>query len=124
MTLAIHSLTAQVTVELDIFSGMPNPTWDLGSVEAETFAQKLAALPPNEVQELIANLGYRGLIVRYMGGSNAQVVHIQNGIAHIWNGASRGFASDQQRALERWLLTTGRRYLTNEIFEIVDRELS
>ena len=54
-------------VELDIFSGMPNPTWVL-SKRQETTLYELLSAEPNQIS-LVTNderfgLGYRGLIVR------------------------------------------------------------
>lgn len=55
-------------VELDIFSGMPNPTWVL-SQHQETELYELLSAEPNQISRAtILNkrfgLGYRGLIVR------------------------------------------------------------
>src|SRR5260370_38096259 len=55
-------------VELDIFSGMPNPTWVLSKRQETTLYERLNA-DPNQLSPLTAKgkrfgLGYRGLIVR------------------------------------------------------------
>jgi hypothetical protein len=55
-------------VELDIFSGMPNPTWVLSRRQEETLYEMLRA-EPSQISGLTASdkrlgLGYRGLIVR------------------------------------------------------------
>ena len=55
-------------VELDIFSGMPNPTWVLSKRQEKTLYELLSA-EPNQISPVtILNkrfgLGYRGLIVR------------------------------------------------------------
>ena len=57
-------MPARVEVELDIFSGMPNPTWVLTDAEADSFVKQLAAAPPGPATELSGNLGYRGFIVQ------------------------------------------------------------
>jgi hypothetical protein len=110
-------------VELDIFSGMPNPTWTLTNAEADELVQQLAALPRTSPSELSGNLGYRGFVVRLTRGADTELIRIQTGIVHISKGATDLYASDADRALERWLLNTGRPHLKGEIVEIVEREV-
>src|SRR5882757_637780 len=55
-------------VELDIFSGMPNPTWVL-SKRQEAILYELLRAEPDQISRVTAldkrfGLGYRGLIVR------------------------------------------------------------
>ena len=40
-------MPVHVEVELDIFSGMPNPTWVLTNAEADSFVKQLAAVSQN-----------------------------------------------------------------------------
>lgn len=55
-------------VELDVFSGMPNPTWVLSKRQEATLAEMLSAAPaqisPVTTPSEPFGLGYRGLIVR------------------------------------------------------------
>lgn len=55
-------------VELDIFSGMPNPTWMLAESQEKTLLELLRADPaqisPLETRSQRLGLGYRGVIVR------------------------------------------------------------
>ncbi len=55
-------------VELDIFSGMPNPTWILSKRQEQTLYELLSAEPsqisPVPILSKQFGLGYRGLIVR------------------------------------------------------------
>ena len=55
-------------VELDVFSGMPNPTWHLSTGQEKALYEQLRA-DPNQMSSVTASeqrfgLGYRGLIVR------------------------------------------------------------
>jgi hypothetical protein len=109
-------------VELDIFSGMPNPTWTLTNAEADSFVKQLDALRRASARELSGNLGYRGFIVQCTQGANTQLIRIQNGTVHISKGGMNVYAYDEDRELERWLLNTGRPHLKNELFQIVERE--
>ena len=123
MTGSNESMAVHCETELDIFSGVPNPTWSLTDAEADRFLQRLAAAPPGPVTELSGNLGYRGLIVQVTHGADTQVIHIQNDAIHISKGATKTYARDGNRELERWLLGTGKPYLKDEIFQTVQREI-
>jgi hypothetical protein len=110
-------------VELDIFSGVPNPAWSLTVAESENFVKQLSALAQTPARELAGNLGYRGFIVQYSQGADMQLVRVQNGITHISRGTTNLYVRDQDRRLERWLLNTGKPHLKEELFQIADREL-
>jgi hypothetical protein len=116
-------MPARCEVQLDIFSGMPNPTWILTNAEADSFEKQLAALPRTPARELSGKLGYRGFIVQCTQANNVQLIRIQNGAIHISKGATNVYVSDKDRELERWLLNTGRPHLKNEIFQIAERDL-
>jgi hypothetical protein len=115
-------MSARVEVELDIFSGMPNPTWVLSNDEADSFLKQLAAKPRTSARELSGNLGYRGFIVQGTQGAVTQLVRVQNGAVQISEGATTVYARDENRDLERWLLQTGKPHLKNELFQIAERE--
>lgn len=115
-------MSARVEVELDIFSGMPNPTWVLMNDEADSFLKQLAAEPRTAARKLSGNLGYRGFIVHVTQGANTQLMRVQNGTVHISQGATTVYAHDENSELERWLLKTGKPHLKNELFQIAERE--
>jgi len=116
------STPARCEVELDIFSGMPNPTWSLTDAQAERFVKRVAALPRAAAGTLSNPLGYRGFIVQCTRGADTQLIRIQNGTVHISNAERNLYSSDTGRELERWLLNTGRPHLKNELLQIVERE--
>ena len=110
-------------IELDIFSGMPNPTWSLTDSEEESFMKRLAALERTSSSELSGNLGYRGFIVQCTQGEKLQFIHIQRGTVQISDNATEVYASDKNRDLERWLLSTGKPHIDDELFQIAEREV-
>lgn len=122
MTGGSESIAARCEVELDIFSGMPNPTWVLTNAQAGSFVKKLAALSRTSAKELSGNLGYRGFMVQCTLGASAQLIRIQDGTVHISEGARNVYAYDKDRQVERWLLNTGQPHLKNELFQIAERE--
>ena len=115
-------MPARCEVELDIFSGMPNPTWVLTDAETDGFVNQLAALAPTSAAELSGNLGYRGFIVQVTQVTGTQLIRIQTGLVHISTDATNVYVSDEDRKLERWLLNTGKPHLKDEIIQVVERE--
>ena len=116
-------MPARCEVELDIFSGMPNPTWILTDAEADTFVKLVAALPQTSARELSGNLGYRGFIVECAQGPNTQLIRVQKSTVQISKGVTNVYADDKDRKLERWLLNTGETHLDDELFQMAEREL-
>jgi|GEM_PF-850183 len=116
-------MSARVEVELDIFSGNPNPTWILSNREGYIFLERLAALPKFPAKELSTKLGYRGFIVQVTNGSEQSFVRLQNGTVQISQGDNNVYYSDPDLNLERWLLNSGKPYLKSDLFSIVEREL-
>jgi hypothetical protein len=115
-------MARHVEVELDIFSGMPNPTWVLTAAEADGFAQRLAQLPATSAGQLPGHLGYRGFIVRVTEGVRTQEIRIWAGAVHVSDGPGIR-AADKDRELERWVLHSGRPHLSDELVEAVERDL-
>jgi hypothetical protein len=116
-------MQADCEVELDIFSGMPNPRWNLSQPEADSFVHQLANLQRIARGDLHGNLGYRGFIVQLKSGSAAQSIRIQSGIVEISSDSTIVYADDAGRRTERWLLDTGKLYLRADIFQLVEHEL-
>ena len=115
-------MSAWVEVELDIFSGIPNPAWILSGTDGDLFLKKLAMLPQASAKELHDNLGYRGFIVEVTNETEASLIRIQNGTVHISKNDTNVYCSDQDRHLERWLLNSGEPALRSDLFKMVERD--
>ena len=93
-------------IELDIFSGRPNPSWTITSLEADTLAALLADLSAAVAPAEVA-LGYRGFLVGADVRSSPET-----GLTRVFSGAvSRGklhFADS--KGAEQWLKTNARKY--------------
>jgi hypothetical protein len=113
----------QVEVELDVFSGIPNPSWALTADQAQTLARQLAALRPSASRELSGHLGYRGFVVQIKTGASTRRICVQRGIVQSAEGSSEVYTADETRALERWLLETGRPHVKSELIQHAEREL-
>ena len=116
-------MTGRTQVELDVFSGMPNPTWVLTTAEAESFVRRLAALPRTSASAISGRLGYRGLIVEVTDGAPLRLIRVQSGSVHIAEGQTTIHARDEGRELERWLIETGKPQLSENVIKIVEREV-
>ena len=93
-------------IELDIFSGRPNPEWTLTAAEAgelRALAAKLplaAAAPPR-----FDGLGYRGIVARDPADPGWSLVAYRDTV-RIDVAAGSEVRADPGRSVERWLLGT------------------
>jgi hypothetical protein len=115
-----------VQVELDIYSGRPNPSWVLDSEEEEELSKRLERLAPSPVGEPRTNLGYRGLILRVSPGSvvGFQEIVCSGGWVFGYKGRSVEKFSDPERTLEWWLGQTGRTHLDEDLKTLLEQEFS
>ena len=116
-------MPARVEVELDIFSGMPNPTWVLTDAEADSFVR---AVGRGAARPGYGTVGQSGISRVHRPGNarnrDALDSHSSRTI-QISKGATKLYAKDVNRELERWLLNTGKPHLKSEIFQLVEREI-
>lgn len=111
-------------VELDIFSGRPNPTWKLAGEETSQFLGLLRELPSAEPGWFDAGLGYRGFAVSFQDPQGRETrVQIFKGIVKQSMGESSEYFADKDRKLERWVLKTGSSRLSPDLYEMVAKEL-
>jgi hypothetical protein len=116
-------------VELDIFSGMPNPTWVLSKRQEGTLYELLSAEPNQISRVTILNkrfgLGYRGLVVRRIKtdegawdkAMSARRVPFPNEFRIGIETAKKDSAAD-------WLVKTANRQgarLVDDVLEVVSR---
>lgn len=113
-------------VELDVFSGRPNPQWELTPQEAVEFLNLFRALLEHKVEGRIREgLGYRGFIVveKEKSIEGYDEILICNELAVARRGReSRQFA-DKDRKLEQWLLQTGKGRLDSSLFQQILSEI-
>jgi hypothetical protein len=116
-------LTPQV--ELDAFSGRPNPSWPLSAADTETFRHRVATLSPAAAQTYPGRLGYRGLIVSLPEASGFAVIWtVWDGVAQMTNGATTAYYADPDHALQSWLLQSGQPYLPADLIATVQADIS
>jgi len=109
----------RIQIEADVFSGRPNPVWELSEDDAAAFLSRVEALgrlPADMPSATPEPLGYRGLIAtdrhetmrRYRIARGVIVVEREP------NGATVRL-SDPGRAVEIFLIRTGRSVLGDEL---------
>ncbi len=116
-------------IELDIFSGMPNPTWVLSTAQEGTLRDLLRAEPsqisPVATPTKRLGLGYRGLIVRRVKTDEGEWDRaLAESRVPFPDDFRLGIAAAKRDSAAAWLLDTanpqGAR-LDDEIVEVVSR---
>jgi len=112
-------------VELDAFSGRPNPHWELTGREATEFAARLRKLAPSAVAPMSDGLGYRGFIVRGSADlpGDFREVRLLRGAVTVAREDKVVAYSDPDRSLELWLLDTARPHVDEAVVQYVGREI-
>jgi hypothetical protein len=114
----------RATVEIDVYSGMPNPAWELTSAETASFVKQLAELSPTSRVAMSSRLGYRGFIVSLQQGTRERWIRVHGGIVQINREPASSYARDTQRRLERWLLGTGMSHLNEDVRKMAASDLA
>ncbi len=91
-------------VELDIFSGRPNPAWELSSQEAAALAELLTELPRAGQPPAEGGLGYRGFTLSTPGGSPGLPTwaRVYDGVLAVLEHGEPMYYRDAN-GIERWL---------------------
>jgi hypothetical protein len=86
-----------VLVELDVFSGRPNPRWELDEPSSQQLIQMQRSLTPTRQAPVEPpGLGYRGFVYSDAGGQ----VRAYRGYVRT----PRGVLADQSFSIEKYLL--------------------
>ena len=110
-----------ITVVLDIWSGRPNPVWQLSGMVAEEALRHLGAVPESATSaDQPPPLGYRGLIVTFEDAvphPRERRIYTSPVVA-----VGPGSWSRAGRALELWLLDTGRDVVDSVLLDQIRQE--
>ncbi|AQA20673.1 hypothetical protein BTZ20_2914 [Rhodococcus sp. MTM3W5.2] len=110
-------------IELDIFSGRPNPAWELGTSEVETIDAVLAGLPEPVPTSQPAHepLGYRGF--RIIAPEKGWTLTVHGTTVEIRSADGGGTATDAHARLEQALVEIARAHLEPDIYEFLQSQL-
>ena len=108
-------------VELDVFSGMPNPTWNLSQEQVKELLDAFRNLPPADKLPQEIGLGYRGFLLSNPGGSGGLPAHIRiyAGIVTMTNGHVQSYRDvhDIEHRLLRQASQQGYKDLVDSVLE-------
>jgi hypothetical protein len=107
-----------------MFSGRPNPHWELTVPESQEFARRFQSLSAHKGEGFVnEGLGYRGLIVRESGEEvegDRDIVNYQGFVVAKRQGKFQLF-TDRNGALEKWLIQTGEGRLDDELYAQISK---
>lgn len=111
------------TVEVDLYSGRPNPAWSLTPEEVAQLVERVDGLAPADGVEPPGRLGYRGLRFRlYAGGREVASAESFDEHLRFQGPAGPRHLADPGREVERWLLETGRGKIESQVYETLRNE--
>jgi hypothetical protein len=107
-------LTTIVSVLLEAFSGLTNPTWQLSPQDATRLQESVSRLVEQRVVATphIPDLGYRGLVIQGLEveGKPAEVRVFRRWVIVGGESDARAY-QDKDNSLETWLVDLGRAQL-------------
>ncbi len=111
------------TVEVDLYSGRPNPAWPLTPEEVAQLVERIDGLAPADQAEPPGRLGYRGL--RF--GLQAQGREIASGESfdghlRFQDSAGSRHLADPGGEVERWLIETGEGKIEPQVYQTLRNE--
>jgi len=118
-------LPASITVALGIYSGRPDPAWDLAAAQVAQVTSAIAALPVATGTPPEGGLGYRGfsLLLQFPAQADQTLVAFRGLVAPLGVGA-RSVYVDDGRTIERLLLDTGRSILNSDEIAAVEADFA
>jgi hypothetical protein len=112
---------APVQVELDAFSGRPNPHWELTGPETAEFAKRLRDLKASQTHTAaFEGLGYRGFVIH----SKDEEIRVYRGAVIVKRNSHEEILSDAKRMLERWLFDSARKHVDEAVLQYIGSELA
>ncbi|MFT5645191.1 MAG: hypothetical protein ACI83P_002757 [Janthinobacterium sp.] len=115
-----------VRCEINLYSGLSNPSWELTPEQAEDMLARLATLPEVTHGTLEEKLGYSGI---YLTATGSIATGLQSVAAHLGKVRVRtrdgreSWHLDRNRALERTLFQSGKNVVDSDILALIDCEL-
>ena len=107
----------KISIELDVFSGRPNPSWELSPSESGELIKELSPLPEADKNkaEFFDGLGYRGFVISVHGAdTTASPV-----IYRVYKGfiLSNGKVFSDKNSVEKKLMEQGRKKGFGDLIE-------
>lgn len=104
-----------VWLEVDLYSGRPNPAGKLSAAKWGSLMELLATLASRTPLPLPDKLGYRGLLVTYQTPTEPPIVlHIYQGTIRRQEGTEIIYLTDPEKQAVRLLLDAAKHWLDDE----------
>jgi hypothetical protein len=114
-------------IELDAFSGRPNPIWQLTPEQSTELATLLRSLSPDPAaQKDFDGLGYRGFLVELPSGAFGPFkrLRVYRGKVFATEANRVEVFNDPQHLIESRLLVTARSHVEEGALEYVRKEIA
>ena len=91
-------------VELDIFSGRPNPSWELSADEVAELTRRVATLSPCDEAPVEVGLGFRGFVISTASedAESPAQMRVHRGVVIIQEKGATNLYRDVGK-IEQWL---------------------
>jgi hypothetical protein len=113
---------SSLSVEADLFSGRPNPTWQLAPNDIQALQDDLAPLPLRAIPATTFDgLGYRGFIVRMIDDPQRDTlkIHVYHNIVRIERGGTTTVYEDVTQKVEHLLMQSASHNVPPDIYAIL-----
>jgi hypothetical protein len=111
------------TVEVDLYSGRPNPSWPLTPEEVARLVERIDNLAPADEAEPPGRLGYRGLRFHLQAqGREIAWGDSFDGHLRLRDSAGSRHLADPGGEVERWLLATGEGKIEPQVYQTLRHE--
>ena len=111
-------------VELDVFSGLPNPVWELSAADTTTLREMIGNLPSSPPVDLPTPLGYRGFLVTLdePGSGSATTIRAYQGIVE-YQERETSYYADPGKQVELWLLAIAQSRIDSQLYDSLLAEI-
>jgi len=113
-------------VEIDVYSGRPNPSWSLSKEVISDLLRRLQVLEPSRSAPTeFDGLGYRGVRAELRDSLELSAsLFVSRGSVTIIRNGRQSWYRDEGRELELWLVHTGTNIVSSNVLENVTKEIS
>jgi hypothetical protein len=117
----VREASMPIEIEVELYSGRPNPRFTLPATVGAELKQQLADLPPSATDTAGPRngLGYRGVRIIGHDPSLAEAI-VSAGAVEIRDAAGRVLRrADPGRKLERWLIDAGAGHMRQDELDFI-----
>ena len=109
----------QATIEVDVFSGRPNPIWQPTEAQVAELLKRVRSLPEAEATPLPDALGYRGFIASIpdLTTNTQTTVRVYHTNIQLKDASATTYYRDDNRDIETWLFSLAKPNLPEELYK-------